>query len=162
MSQSIWSVRVSLYPTWTTPKVRSDRNKRISYLSYKHPKVFLSLLPGLLMGSLLPALLMGIMAARHLFNREHIRVQLPPLDILAPRALLVSSPLRSYRQMNLLYTPITSRTTSSTTRRATELWSPRIAAAFFPVLPMHREEESPLRTSSRFCGQNVAPYSTSN
>lgn len=152
MSQSNWSGRVPLHPlhpTWSAPKVRSDRNRRISYLSYKHPKVFLALLPGLLM---------GIILAHPPLYREHIRGQAPPLDILAPPwALPVSSPLWSYRQMNLLHTPITSRTTFSTTTRATELWPSRIAAAFFPVLPMQWEEESPLRTSStRFRGQNVA------
>lgn len=151
MSQSSWSGRVPLQSTWTTPKVRSDRNRRISYLSYEHPKVFLALLPGLLMGSIL---------AHHPFHRQHIQGRPPPLDILAPWALPVSSPLWSYRQMNLLHAPITSRTTSSTTIRATELWSSRIATALFPVLPMHREEEGPLRTSSTWSrGQNVAPYS---
>lgn len=158
MPQSIWSGRVPLQPTWTRPKVRSDRNRRISYLNYKLPKVFLAHLA--LLQALLPGLLMGILAHRP-SHREHIRDQLPPLDILSPPwALHVSSSLWSYRQMN---TPIASRATSSTTIWATELWSSRIAAAFFPVFPMQREEESPLRTSStRFRGQNVAPYPTSN
>ncbi len=155
MSQSIWSGRVPLQPTWTGTKVRSDKNRRISYLSYKHPKVFLALLPGFLM---------GIILAHRQFHREHIRGQPPPLDILAPLwALPVRYLFWSYRQMHLLHTPITSRTSSSTTHRTTALWSSRIAAAIFRVLPMQREEESPLRASStRFRGQNVAPYFTSN
>src|SRR5712671_177365 len=94
MSQPIWSGRVPLQPTWSAPEVRSDRNRRISYLSYKHPKVFLALPPGLLM---------GIILAHHPSHRGHIRVQSPTLDILAPWALPVSSPLWSYRQMNLLH-----------------------------------------------------------
>jgi hypothetical protein len=155
MSQSIWSGRVPLQPTWTGTKVRSNRNRRISYLSYKHPKVFLALLPGFLM---------GIILAHRPFHREHIRGQPPPLDILAPLwALPVRYPYGLTGRCTYCTPPITSRTTSSTTHRATELWSSRITAAFFPVLPMHREEESPLRTSStQFRGQNVAPYFTSN
>jgi hypothetical protein len=104
MSQSIWSARVLLQLTWTGPKVRSDRNRRMSYLSYKHPKVFLAHL------ALLPGLLMCIILAHRPSHREHIRDLPPPLDILAPRwALHVSSPpLWSYRQMNWAYCTLRS------------------------------------------------------